>query len=604
MKKVSFFLLAVAILAPSIKPALALSISDTYYEYQFHLSQIDGDPAYLDYSGEGIVVAVIDSGVWQGHPDLSGAMWNNTADTPNDGIDNDGNGYVDDYYGWNFVDGNSDMTTKASHGTFVAGIIAAQINKEGMVGIAPDAKIMSLTACSASCDTSDVYEAIYYAVDNGADVINLSLGFGNGYVGYTSSYDDVIQYAYDNGVVVVTSAGNGDIESGGAYAIGLNLDYTPVSPACNDVDGINTVLAVGSSEGNWSNYGSYVDVLAPGEDIISDSVPAYSGGYYDVGSGTSYSAPMVSAAAALILDKRDYYTNIDVIDRIISTTNGGVLNIEDALSQNLSIDFDDISSDDVNAGDQITFYGEHFSPRYSVKLLGSGSNKTLNDDDVQFLDATTMVVTLPDDLETDDYYVRFDNYDTRSEEFSVTAIETESSAASDEEGDEEVVDEEFVDEAVDTTTTSATTSTVSYGSLAEQLVGYILLQVEQHGEAWYVNPTDYLRYYMEDGDVAYEMMRSFGLGITDADLEGIPSADSQEEMLEATSICSSNAVASSLSGRILIQVEQHGEAWYIHPDTCRRIYMEDGDAAYTIMRYLSLGITDADLETISEGEIE
>lgn len=601
MKKYFTFFLAIMVMFSVIIPvAFARSISDTYYDYQDYLTVIDGDPADLDYTGDGVVVAVIDSGVWQSHPDLAGAIWNNYSDTPNDGVDNDGNGYVDDYYGWNFVDDSADMVTYSEHGTAVAGIIAAQINQWGLAGIAPDVEIMALTVISDTGAThQDIVDAIYYAVDNGANVINLSLGPLNGYTGYSSLYDNAIEYAYNNGVVVVAAAGNGDVES--SYSIGVNLEYMPVSPVCNDVNGINMVLGVGASDAQWSNYGSCVDVEAPGVDLVLDTVPAYADGYYlDYMSGTSFSAPMVSAAAALLFEQEDYYTNIDIIDQIISTSSGGVLDIEEALSKSFSIDFDDISEDEVYAGEQITIYGEHFSPRYSVRLVGQSSTHSLSEDEYELLDASTLVVTVPEDLDSGEYYVKFNYFGEHSDEFDVVSTQV-NSVSEDVEDDE---DEGAIESEEVTTESTTTASTTNYGSLAEQLAGYILLQVEQHGEAWYVNPTDYLRYYMEDGDVAYEMMRSFGLGITDSDLDSIPSVDTQEEMLASTSICSYNSTANRLRGRILLQVEQHGEAWYVHPDTCRRIYMEDGDAAYTIMRYLSLGITDSDLEGIQSGEID
>lgn len=153
-----------------------------------------------------------------------------------------------------------------------------------------------------------------------------------------------------------------------------------------------------------------------------------------------------------------------------------------------------------------------------------------------------------------------------------------------------------------TSSTPTTTTTTSSGTLA-WLKGYILLQVQQHGEAWYVNPTDFKRYYMKDGPIAYEMMRSFGLGITDSDLAGIPSISDTTVMKNSSSICSSNSLASRLSGKILLQVQQHGEAWYVYPKTCRRIYMKDGAAAYEIMRFLGLGITDSDLARLASSEI-
>ncbi|PIQ67661.1 hypothetical protein COV92_01840 [Candidatus Uhrbacteria bacterium CG11_big_fil_rev_8_21_14_0_20_41_9] len=134
--------------------------------------------------------------------------------------------------------------------------------------------------------------------------------------------------------------------------------------------------------------------------------------------------------------------------------------------------------------------------------------------------------------------------------------------------------------------------------IIDRMQGNILLQVEQHGEAWYLHPELDKRYYMKDGPTAYEMMRQFGLGIADADLMKIPAEATPADMLEATSICKTNSLARRLSGRILLQVEQHGEAWYIQPDTCRRIYMKDGESAYNIMRFLSKGIADSNLKAI------
>lgn len=148
-----------------------------------------------------------------------------------------------------------------------------------------------------------------------------------------------------------------------------------------------------------------------------------------------------------------------------------------------------------------------------------------------------------------------------------------------------------------TVPTHATFDALRYDAVTqERLGGSILLQVEQRGEAWYVNAEDGLRYYLRDGDVAYEMLRAFGLGITDEDLTAIPAAESVEEVRIAESVCDGSP--SALRGRILLQVEAHGEAWYVDPETCRRVYMKDGDTAYATMRYLSLGITDEDLATL------
>ena len=134
------------------------------------------------------------------------------------------------------------------------------------------------------------------------------------------------------------------------------------------------------------------------------------------------------------------------------------------------------------------------------------------------------------------------------------------------------------------------------------LLGRILLQVEQHGEAWYVHPRTGLRYYMKDGPTAYDMMRNMSLGITDVDLTAIRSVETVVEMQAANGECLAGSLGNSLKGWIMLQVQQHGEAWYVDPTKCLRIYLEDGAAAYTAMRYLSLGISDADLAKITVGD--
>lgn len=129
--------------------------------------------------------------------------------------------------------------------------------------------------------------------------------------------------------------------------------------------------------------------------------------------------------------------------------------------------------------------------------------------------------------------------------------------------------------------------------------GYILLQVQEHGEAWYVDPVTQKRSYMKDGAVAYQMMRSFGLGITDSDLSNLSEMNTTAEITSASSVCASNSIANRLKGRILLRIQQHGEAYYVYPKNCRMIYLKDGASAYGTMRYLGLGITNADLEKVS-----
>ncbi|MFA4873159.1 MAG: serine hydrolase [Patescibacteria group bacterium] len=132
-------------------------------------------------------------------------------------------------------------------------------------------------------------------------------------------------------------------------------------------------------------------------------------------------------------------------------------------------------------------------------------------------------------------------------------------------------------------------------TLAERLRGRILLQVESYGRAWYVNPADGTRYYLKDGETAFELMRSFGLGITDRDLAKIPIARGQ---------AADRTLAARLSGRILLQVEKRGEAWYVNPSDGLRYYLQDGNAAYALMRQFGLGIKDKDLRKIEMNDVQ
>ncbi len=141
------------------------------------------------------------------------------------------------------------------------------------------------------------------------------------------------------------------------------------------------------------------------------------------------------------------------------------------------------------------------------------------------------------------------------------------------------------------------------GHAPDRLLGRILLQVEEHGEAWYVRTSDAKRYYLADGEAAYAVMRHFSLGITNADLAKIPAAAQVAELKNSSSVCGVNTLASRLKGRILLQVQKNGEAWYVDPVTCRAVYLADGQAAYQIMRYLGLGITNSDLAKIQIGNL-
>jgi subtilisin family serine protease len=262
-----------------------------------------------------IVVAVIDSGLDLSHKDGPQYLWTNTGEILGNGLDDDGNGYVDDVHGWNFIGESNDITDDYGHGTFVAGIIAARThNGEGIAGIDPGARIMALKATdgNGSASALSIYRAIRYAVDNGARVINISLGEK----GISRLEQLAINYAHAMGALVVVSAGNqaGDISAHGP----------PGARRAFSVGAVN----IDGKHRDASNSGLNVAVSAPGESIYSLSakqgkrdgriMPLLPGDYHRL-NGTSFSAPFVAGTAALIWSKRPDLSNEQVEDLITRT---------------------------------------------------------------------------------------------------------------------------------------------------------------------------------------------------------------------------------------------------------------------------------------------
>ena len=325
--------------------------NDTYSSSQLYLKQINLPQAWgVTSNRRSIVVAVIDDGIHNSHPDLQSNLWVNEKEKPGNKIDDDKNGYVDDRFGWDFVYNTNDITPNGSHGTVVAGIIGAITdNSIGIAGINKNVKLMPVIACDkyGSCPTAAVIKAIKYAVDNGAEVINLSLG-STDVVGYTAEYDEIINYAYDHNVIIVAAAGNGNIP----YGDGWDLNIHPQSPVCND-NNLNMIIGVGVVDGKnfrtkWSNYGSkYVDIYAPGVDILSTSVPTLidrydqltsidGGGYYSKASGTSFSAPIITGIVSLLKATFPTITSQEAINLLINNSNNGVVDAYKTLSANFT----------------------------------------------------------------------------------------------------------------------------------------------------------------------------------------------------------------------------------------------------------------------------
>ena len=283
-----------------------------------------------------VTVAIIDTGIDTTHSDLKDSIWVNEDEIPGDGIDNDGNGYVDDVNGWNFVSNSNEICTgeEDSHGTHGAGTIAAAWNNGGIAGITDSThvKLMVLKALGGSegkGSPESVIEAIKYAEANGADICNLSFGSSN----CTPEFEAAIR---DSKMLFVVAAGNGN-----QYQIGYDIDKSPVYPASLPYDNVITVgnLLFNGHLDESSNYGATsVDLAAPGTYILS-TIPGDSYAYM---SGTSMAAPMVTGAAALIYSARTDLSLQHIKTAILSTVHklaplkgktatGGMLDVSAAI---------------------------------------------------------------------------------------------------------------------------------------------------------------------------------------------------------------------------------------------------------------------------------
>ncbi len=296
-------------------PVSARTPFDPEYPTQEVLwQQIGAENAWKYTTGSrDVTVAVIDTGIDTWHDDLRDNIWTNPYEIPGNGIDDDHNGYIDDINGWNFVENNNDVRTSVigtsndpeavRHGTVIAGLIGAVgDNGKNGTGLNWHVKIMPIRAIlsTGEGDYSTVIQAIDYAVNNGADIISLSfVGNEN-----DSALRDRLRTAYDKGILVVAAAGNH------THDIVGDFDSRPVFPACYDSgDTVNWMLTVGSVNSfgqlsSFSNFGSCVDIVAPGENIFSTERYApqygYSREFGGPWKGTSFAAPLVAGAAALV----------------------------------------------------------------------------------------------------------------------------------------------------------------------------------------------------------------------------------------------------------------------------------------------------------------
>ncbi|ABM77921.1 Hypothetical protein P9303_11721 [Prochlorococcus marinus str. MIT 9303] len=325
---------------------------EPYYNYQWSLfnngqyngSRVDADidadavfsktpyPSFLmDPAAVGQnTIAILDTGVNWNHVDLNERLNMNAnfiSREPIDGIDNDGNGYVDDPLGWNFMNNGNSPFDDQGHGSHVSGLAAASANAQGIVGTNPNASIIPVKVLGPNGGTTPgVVAGINYAVSRGAKIINMSLGGP----GYSQAMYAAIANANNAGALVVAAAGNDFV----------NTDYNPSYPAAYNLPNIISVAASDYTDwfANFSNYGkATVDLLAPGKLMLSDSHIGSTGLVEK--SGTSMAAPIVAGAVSYFWSRNPTWTALQVKDRLLNigvdkipgaenyTVSGGRLNM-------------------------------------------------------------------------------------------------------------------------------------------------------------------------------------------------------------------------------------------------------------------------------------
>ncbi|MFA6131267.1 MAG: S8 family peptidase [Patescibacteria group bacterium] len=371
-KAVIGFLLATQVFIPSF--SYALEPNDAYFFDEWYLNQIDAQSAWdVSTGSESIIVAVLDAGVDVDHEDLQANMWVNTGEIASNGIDDDGNGFIDDVNGWDFIDDDASVTPDitiganpeaAEHGSLVAGLVGAVGNNGvGVAGVNWNIKIMPVRMLDrvGSGTSGDAIRSIEYAVENGARVINLSFS------GTTPDPElrQTVRWAHENGVVIVSALGNDN----------LNVNDSPVYPACYDSETEDWVIGVVASDAldqkaSYSNYGSQcADITAPGSEIFGvsyyDPENGFAEKYMNGWSGTSMAAPLVSGSIALLLSKYPSATP-DEIKTILQLSVDPMQNTGDVQGQ--------LGAGRLNIGNAFALADQFFGLEIDVSISGSASS--------------------------------------------------------------------------------------------------------------------------------------------------------------------------------------------------------------------------------------
>lgn len=271
---------------------------------QYNLAIINAAQAWdINFNGASVVIAITDDAVDLTHSDLAANIWVNPNEIPNNGIDDDGNSFVDDMNGWDFGDGDNNPnpnTAATNHGTHVGGIAAASTdNGNGIAAISANSKIMAVKMSqTGSMGLFSPAESIDYSIAMGADVINMSWGGGM----YTQIMQDLFNIAYAQNVVCIAASGNSNVPMAFYPA---NYDHVIAVASTDQMD----------QKSGFSNYGADIDVSAPGTDIYS-TVP---GSQYMTMSGTSMASPLVSGLVGLMKSANPLASVDDILNCLVTT---------------------------------------------------------------------------------------------------------------------------------------------------------------------------------------------------------------------------------------------------------------------------------------------
>ncbi len=287
-------------------PRESFTINDPLFKDQKHHVIMENEKAWEINSGsKDVIVAITDDGVEVNHPDLQNGIWINSDEIPNNGIDDDGNGYIDDINGWDFSNDWPDVTPKGGHGTHLAGIINATAENEiGVVGTAPGVTLMPIKFIGGTIpwSSASIAKSYDYAIKNGAKIISTS--YNVDFFASDRVYSSAVEYAYRSGLLVFNSAGNAGKENPPRFKV-RNTVFVASTDTDDYVD----------RKSRFSNYGYGVNISAPGQNIYS----TYPGGSFSSLSGTSMATPNAAAVAALIWSEYPKYSNDQVLARLTAT---------------------------------------------------------------------------------------------------------------------------------------------------------------------------------------------------------------------------------------------------------------------------------------------